>query len=174
MGQFSNYPVASKADYADATTFLIQNSNGDTKLASLEDLGANFFCGVKCARLTIASADVLTLDTTPIQIIAAQGAGTVIEVISGFVSIDFNTTAYSTSTDLIVETAGATKPQLEGIGALNCPSSLIPKFTPVDGQDKGSLVINAAVNVSVPTASGNPTAGDSDIEVFVYYRVINI
>lgn len=38
MGQFSNYPVATSSDYANATTFLIQNADGETKLADLGTL----------------------------------------------------------------------------------------------------------------------------------------
>jgi hypothetical protein len=47
------------------------------------------------ASVTIASADVLQLNSTPIEIVAAPGAGYAIEVVSASVKIDFNSAAYA-------------------------------------------------------------------------------
>lgn len=134
--------------------------------------------GIECiqgtAKLTIASADVLTLNTTPITIVAAQGAGTVIEVLSAFVSIDFNTTAYATNVGLQVITSGADEPQFTSLTALNASVTSHRKlgvdstFAATDTQ----IIENAALQVKVPT--GNPTAGNSGITVYVTYRIITL
>jgi hypothetical protein len=127
---------------------------------------------VKEASLTIPSADVLTLNSTPIDIVPAQGVGTAIEVISASVKIDFNTTAYATNTVIMLITDTATSQQSNA--NINATSNQIGKFrnTEVGSPSLTQLIENKALNVFVDT--GNPTAGDSDITVYVTYRVITI
>ena len=127
--------------------------------------------GIECiqgtAKLTIASADVLTLNTTPITIVAAQGVGTVIEVLSAFVSIDFNTTGYATNTTLQVVNNLTSDPQFDGdvLGALSSENlTLTPSLS--------SLTENQDLVVSV--ATNDPDSGDSDITVYVTYRIIKL
>lgn len=173
MGRFTQYPAASKADYTDATTFLIANEDGEIKQASLEGLSSLYGCDIRCASLTIASADVLQLNSTPQTIVAAQGSGTVIEVVSAFVKIDFNSAAYATNTDINVVCSGATQSQFKD-NVLAASVSTVRKLLPTSGLSATDtqLISNASLLVSVGT--GDPTTGDSDIEVFVLYRVITV
>jgi len=134
--------------------------------------------GVECiqgtAKLTIASADVLTLNTTPLTIVAAQGVGTAIEVISASVKIDFNTTAYATNVSLALVSVGANNPQLRSLTALNATVNSIRRLA-VDSTFGGAdtqIIENAAIVVAAET--GNPTAGDSDITVYITYRIITL
>ena len=127
---------------------------------------------IKSASLTIASADVLTLNTTPIEIVAAQGVGKYIEVISASVNIDFNSVAYATNTTLQLINSGSTVEQFAS-PTLDASIAQIANFsaaTPSAAQVQ--LTANTALNVSVK--SGDPTAGDSDITVYVLYRVVTI
>jgi len=168
MGRFTQYPAASTADYADATTFLIANEDGVIKQASLEALRSTFFCNTLCASLVIPSSEVLQLNSTPQVIVSAQGAGTVIEVVSAFVKVDFNSAAYATNTDLQLMTSKGSINLARNTGILLSTSSAIKSFAVTEGD----IIENADLEVTVRT--GNPTAGDSDIEVFVLYRVINV
>jgi hypothetical protein len=60
--------------------------------------------GIECiqgtAKLTIATADVLHLNTTPIEIVAAPGAGYAIEVISASMKMVYVSATYATNTSL--------------------------------------------------------------------------
>lgn len=172
MARFTQYPAASIGDYADATTFLIANSDGEIKQASLEGLRSNFGCDIQCASLLIPSADVLQLNTTPQTIVAAQGAGTVIEVVSAFANIDFNSVAYATNIDMQLITETAIDEQ--ALAEINATVSQIGKFrlTHISAPSSTQLLDNQALTVTVLT--GNPTAGDSDITVYVLYRVITL
>lgn len=127
---------------------------------------------IKSASLTIASADVLQLNSTPLTIVSATGAGTAIEVISASVSIDFNTTAYATNTKLVIG-SGGNKHYLE-LDCLNATVSTIRKLVDVavTGTTDTSIVNNSGAGISV--FGGDPTAGDSDITVYVLYRVITL
>lgn len=174
MAQFTQYPAADPSDYANATTFLIANTDGIIKQASLEGLRSQYGCDVQCASLTIPTAEVLALHSTPQTIVSAQGVGTAIEVVSAFVKIDFNSAAYATNVGIGLIDSGADEPQLVSLTALNSSVSSIRKlgvdstFAAADTQ----IIENADLQVYTPT--GDPTTGDSDIEVFAFYRVINL
>ena len=133
--------------------------------------------GIECiqgtAKLTIASADVLTLNTTPIEIVAAPGAGYAIEVISASMKMVYVSATYVTNTSLELITAGATNSQASTV--IKNSASTIRRFadaTTLASATATQLVENAALNVTV--ASGDPTAGDSDITVYVTYRIITL
>ena len=143
-------------------------NQADGVLWSRDDNGVTCLGG--SASLTIASADVLTLNSTPLTIVGAV-AGYAIEVVSASVKIDFNTTAYATSTDINVVCSGATQSQLKD-DVLASTVSTIRKLLPVTGLSATDtqIIQNSALLVSV--GSGDPTAGNSDITVFVNYRLI--
>jgi hypothetical protein len=133
--------------------------------------------GIECiqgtAKLTIATADVLHLNTTPIEIVASPGAGYAIEVISASMKMVYNSATYATNTSLELLTAGATNSQASTV--IKNSASTIRRFadaTTLASATATQLVENAALNVTV--ASGDPTAGDSDITVYVTYRIITL
>ncbi len=173
MGQFSNYPVASSSDYDDATTFLIQNEDGETKLADLETLKSTFFCETLCATVTIPTAEVLTLSTTPVEIVAAQGAGTAIEVISAVVKLDFNSAAYTTQNEIRLITTGATVQHCD-VEILDATVTTTRKLVVIEatGTTDTQIIENAALLVK--SYAGDPFVGDSDIQVWVYYRILSV
>lgn len=171
MARFTQYPAATDpTDYTDATNFLIESPDGDIKLASLEGL-STFFCSTYCASVTIPSADVLTLNSVPIEIVSAQGAGTAIQVMSASFKMVYGTTQYATNYNIQLLTSGAIVQQAE-VEGLNASVSNIRAFeiSHTNVPTGTQIIENAALNVTVET--GNPTAGDSDITVYVYYRVI--
>jgi len=173
MGQFSAYPAAVEADYVNATTFLIQNADGDTRLGNLELLKSAFLCDIRCAYITIPTAEVLTLNTTPVEIVPAPGVGYAIEVISVSMKMVFVSAAYAANTTLQAITSGATVSQFEG-NVLDASVSKQAKLSLVEasGATSTQIIENAAVNMKAKT--GDPTTGDSDIQVFVLYRILAV
>jgi hypothetical protein len=123
------------------------------------------------ASLTIASADVLTLNTTPLTIVGAV-AGYAIEVVSASVKIDNPSAPYATNVVLELICSGATERQATSLSALNASVTSVRRlaidstFTATDIQ----LIANADLLVKVQT--GDPTGGDADITVYVNYRLI--
>ena len=128
------------------------------------------FCIGGNTELTIASADVLHLNGTPLTIVSAV-SGYSIEVISASVKIDFSTTAYATNTFIQLITNGATTAQY-GAGIINATVATTKKLPEISTTTTTTtqLIANADLHVSVKT--GDPTAGDSDITIFVNYRLI--
>ena len=174
MGQFSNFPAATDSDYTTDATFLLQNTDGDTLLANLDDLNKNFFGDIKVVNLTVTTAQILALNSTPIELIAAQGAGKTIEIISASTKLVYVSAAYATNTNLQLLTSGATNAQFDDGKVLTATVSTHWKFEalqPTSATDT-QLIENAAVNVTVET--GDPITGDSNIEIFALYRVLDV
>jgi hypothetical protein len=126
---------------------------------------------VRQASLTITTAQVLALNSTPLTIAAAPGAGFAIDVLSASMKMTYNSIAYTTNIQLELFTTGATAPQVFWASSLGLSSSAITRSQNTSGS-ANQLIENAALTVTV--ATGDPTAGDSDITVYVSYRIITL
>ena len=164
--------VPSSNDHTDGTWIATDIYKGelffnqaDGVLWSRDDSGV--ICLGGSASLTIASADVLTLNTTPLTIVPAAGVGTFIELISASVYIDFNTTPYATDKSLYLFQDTATESMASNSNALGATSTVLSGFIKEEGANS---LENTPVKVKSLTT--DPTAGDSDITVFVKYRII--
>ncbi len=124
------------------------------------------------ASLVIASADVLTLNATPLLLIAAPAAGIHIHVIKSSVKVTFNTTAYAANMHIDIYTDTAVIQQERISSCLNATVTRTSQGQPqaISAATDTQLIGGKAVYVKVPT--GNPTTGDSDIEVFVSYKLV--
>ena len=168
--------VPSSNDHTDGTWISTDIYKGelffnqaDGVLWSRDDNGVTCLGG--SASLTIASADVLTLNSTPLTIVGAV-AGYAIEVVSASVKIDFNSAAYATNVGLELICSGATERQAVSNTALNASVTSVRRLA-IDSTVAAAdtqLIANADLLVQVP--KGDPTTGDSDITVYVNYRLI--
>lgn len=152
--------------YNQADNILYTRSDAGIKVVS----GNDCVC-IKEASLTIASADVLQLNSTPLDIVAAK-SGVIIDPIDATVTIDYGTTPYDTNVglQLIQDNGGSFKPILSSLTVLNASTSVTRKLSIASSFAAGDsqLLVNTALQVYVP--SGNPLNGDSDITVKVLYR----
>ena len=128
------------------------------------------FCIGGTAELTIASADVLTLNSTPLTIVSAV-SGYAIEVVSASVKLDFNTTAYGTTAAILLKTTGASNRQAEVV-VLDATVSTIRNFTTFQATIATDVQMVTNADLTVEAKANNPITGDSDITVFVNYRLI--
>lgn len=126
------------------------------------------------ASLTIPAASVLTLNATPLTIVAAPGSGKYIEVISASSSMTFVSAAYATNTTLRLINDGATIPQLQDTAILLSSVTKNTKFKDVTSAAAGQTQIITNTALKVDVATGNPTAGDSILIVKVVYRIVTI
>ena len=128
---------------------------------------------VQYAEVEISAAEILALFTTPKELVAAPGAGKILEFISLLLAYDWNTTAYTigTATDLQVKYTDAA-------GAAVSTTEAVTGFLDGVADDLRSLdklevsvtpVVNAALVLTLAVA--NPTLGDSPIHAKVAYRV---
>ena len=176
MARFTQYPAASTGDYAEATTFLIANEDGEIKQASLEGLRDTFGTGIKVATLTIPSADVLTANGTPVPFGLTVPSGYAPRVLALDGKMVYGTTPYATNGICGVRCTGSTSLQSAWVanaflfGTVS-RYAIAENVTP-DGITDTQLIDGADLEFYVET--GNPTAGDSDIELTVVYRLVEV
>lgn len=126
----------------------------------------------KRIKISIPSANVLNSFSVPILAISAPGAGYHIRVTSCSSKLTFNSVAYATMVDLVIYTDTANNVQYLIQGALNGT---------VTGNKLG--VINSAIYAAdtqlisnkaiyIEASGANPTAGNSDIVVYLSYEIV--
>ncbi len=119
---------------------------------------------------TFTSLEILSMNSSPVSLIAAPGAGNVIVIHENVMySYDFITTAYATNDDPILRYSAG---QTIGISAFNLLSQGQDTFTTVSSsntQTNSANVDNLAVEMFVQT--GDPTLGDSTFKIIFFYSI---
>jgi hypothetical protein len=136
-----------------------------------EDLGSTSGSDIiKHVKATIPSASILTAFTTPVTLISAQGSGTMIEVVSLSGFYDYNSVAYATNTTIDFGYTGATSLTSLG-GILNSTNDKYFTWN-LSFSTISQDISNKSFVFSVQT--GNPTAGNSPLYLYLTYRVITL
>jgi len=120
--------------------------------------------------VTITSPQLLNIFTSPVTLIPSPGLTKTIEVVSMTDKLIFNTTAYAGHQTLIVTTATATDPQAVGT-VLNQNANC--KHLMINTAPGGQTQLLANQPLIATTQAGNPTTGDSSIELHIYYRIVD-
>lgn len=125
--------------------------------------------GIKVAEVTIPSAQVLTLNGTPVEIVPAPGAGRANLIILVAASIAYVSAAYATNTTLTVGHAGVGATFTSFLA--NTSSKIV-----ANGATFAAAATTAAQNAAITAtvSSGNPATGDSPVTVTVVYTTINL
>jgi len=150
--------------------------NGTVTLAKLEASLQAFFANSALEfyeEIVIPSASVLTLFTTPVTIVAAQGAGASIIVKRATMSVDFNSIAYTTNgiVELACDGAGAAQAISGANNGLFASVSRESNIAVNSAATVGQSVIIPNTALVVRVATADPAAGNSDITVRVWYSI---
>ncbi len=132
----------------------------------------NMFNAATTTKVTLSAAQMLAIYTTPIELIAAPGAGKIIELISVSARNNFNTTAFDVAhaSGLHVGTLTGTEAQGSINQAFcNSASSLIESQTINAG-----ATIDENEAISVWATVSDPTVGDGTIDVYITYRTVTL
>lgn len=120
--------------------------------------------------VAIATAAVLTLNSTPVSLIPAPGAGKVIVVDSVVAKVVFNSIAYTGANNVEIRyTDGSGVKATADITAATLNAASGTLFYNAVGA-AGVPAANAAIVAVVPSA--NPAAGNSPLVLNVAYRVV--
>ena len=128
---------------------------------------------VRYAEVEISAAEILDLFATPKTLVAAPGAGKLLEFISLLLAYDWGTVAYTIGTagDLQVKyTDGSGVAVSTTRAATGFLDAVADTLSSLDKLEATVIpAVNAPMVLTVATAS--PTAGDSPIHAKVAYRV---
>jgi hypothetical protein len=156
----------------DSNTVYSENVVADNITLNGKDLQEVFNDVLINATINIPSADVLTLFTTPYLLIDSPGAGYFIQVLTASCKVDFNTTAYTVSTTLNIYTDTATRVQHSLNNALNASLSRIGASAQQGINNPADTQLISDKAVYLQTQIGNPLLGDSDIVIYLSYKII--
>jgi len=126
--------------------------------------------GIYFVKKQVSSAEVLTLQSSPFEFIAAPGVGNMIQIVGHpTVEVVFNTTAYATSLDVFLNTNGAPRKLYDETNILGATTDDIRTMNHILANSANQMLKNASVQLS---SGVDPTAGDSIIIVRAFYRII--
>jgi len=121
------------------------------------------------SQVTLTTAQVLALNSTPITIVGAI-SGKEIQIVSASAHLKYNSATYATNVNLVLKSSSAASMEYQGKYDISYASDVLGSFELTGLQ--ANIVTGDALVATV--TSGNPTAGDSDIVVDVLYRVTDL
>jgi len=162
--------AANKINIDKISTSIATDTGSTTKLPTVAAVEAALTAStsVLTAKVTLSSAEILALFTTPKQLIAAPGAGKIIVPLAVSYRLNFNSIAYTTNLNLRLRMNG-TLTQNSGILGLGATSY---SLQPLAGGAYSADITNTALTIDV--ATGNPAAGNSTMDVYVTYTIVTL
>ena len=154
------------------TDIVSQLMSGDATLSGAGALTISLGLNVYVSKVLIPTASVLTGNTIPVAIVAAQGAGKIIDPLACIETLTFNTTPYATNGTSQLRHNTATDACMNlGSSFLFGTKTALMSNVAINAVTDTQLLANQALMWEVGT--GDPTAGDSSVTVYVVYRVID-
>jgi hypothetical protein len=118
---------------------------------------------IQTIKVTVTSAEILDAYDTPVELIPAPPAGFYIDPISIVYRFDYDSTPYATNTNSFIT-----------FGIQNVSSKI--DLTIADS-DMGKVELNGegfSGAMEFRVKDGNPTAGDSDLIIFITYQLVEL
>ncbi len=160
----------------DGTTANSVPMSGDATIDATGKVTISSSGVVQTVAIPVSSAAILALNATPAIAVAAQGANKVIQVISASVYLIYNSIPYDTFGVLRLITETATNPQCvwSNVGVLygTVTKMAAATISTISGGTETQIIANKGLYIDVET--GDPLNGNSDIVVYVTFRVIDI
>lgn len=177
VNELNTYAVGCFLLQRDITTnFLLvvwKNTAASSAVEPVWTLQSSSVGAVTAAKVSLTSAQILALNGTPIQLLAAPAAGTVYQILGVMGRINFLTAAYATNTELDVIDATSSDILFSDASSLLAATStkvavLTPK-TPAAG-----TIVTAAGAINAKVATGNPITGAGSVDLYLTYRTITL
>ncbi len=148
---------------------------GQTRVISAADRDVDLDHAVQRAFVTIATAAVKTLNATPVQLVAAPGAGKYIEAVSIHWWLDFATVGYDAAAvgDTLEAkyTNGAGAAVVDAVAGNAIGAAAADYHVTVQAVPEVIPVANAAIVAHINVGEWFAAAGDSPLKAEVFYRV---
>ena len=156
----------------DALTQILarDNATGEIKYRAVSSISG----AVASATVSINSAEVLNINSSPKEIIAAPGASKFIKVIAIVGYLDFNTAAYATNfqLDFRYNNTGTSITSTAWNIAQSEDKLFRFALQPTATGEAVAVLVNQPITLSCST--GNPTTGDGTLKVYISYEIVDL
>lgn len=126
---------------------------------------------VETAKVSLSSAQILNSFTTNIQLIAAPRANKFIDVHSIVIKYNYITSQYATNTSATIYVGTSTYPICNNID-INFTENTLEKLSVIDNIAPLADLANKPLIYEAIT--GNPTAGDGTIDIYITYQILDL
>lgn len=155
---------------------IVFDANGDTNKVVFNDAVAqanenNGSLKIKSASVTIPSAQVLTLNSSPVTIVSGV-SGKILVLVSAIFRATYNSATYATNTDIELRHTGSSSELTTAVAKLGFTANSINQWSIKADPAADQLISGANIEAFVQT--GNPTTGDSDITIDVKYYEMDV
>lgn len=163
------FPQATTINDADSAVGLQGGANTEYPFSLIK----NYINAPVTVKVSLSSAEILSLSTVPKTLIAAPGAGKFINVLSVAFRLNFNSVAYATNTTLRLE-IGSFNPI---VGTNTIIASSTTDFivcSPTQSLEVSGSPdwVNTLLRAKILTA--NPTAGNSTLDIYISYNILTL
>lgn len=125
---------------------------------------------IERVEVTLTSAQIKALFTTPVVLVPAPGAGRYIQILSITGKLKYGTVAYTGANAVELRYTDGSGTKVTGDLAAAWLNATANRVDTAIATAQTNITANAPVVVAVPTA--NPGAGDSTVQFDVLYRVV--
>lgn len=168
--RISTLNTASSLELTDDTVLVINTPAGVTKKTTWGELRAATSClCVSWVKMEIPTAEVLTLNSTPIAFGITVPSGYYLQPISAIVKSTYAGTPYATNTSMRIRAVGSSVWLF--VFDLNYTAD---QFTQLAYSSLAAVEFIEGVDLEVYVNTGDPTAGDSDIDLYITYVLMPI
>lgn len=124
-------------------------------------------------KTTMSSADILNLGTTPVIPTMTVPTGYAVQILDICGRLNYNTTPYATNTTInIVFSTAVGQSVWQSANILGDTSNVIRRFVKTSGS--GAEVIIPNDPLVITCVAGNPTAGNSTVDVYITYTLVQL
>ena len=132
---------------------------------------------LKVATVSLSAANIIGMNASPVEIVAAPGAGKIILVDQFLMSFTYGTTQFTGGGDYRIEYGGVTGTNIMSVAGdanvIKAAANDLEFFGNVAASQVYSLShINSAVNIT--NAGAAFADGDGTLKIFIRYRVITL
>lgn len=149
---------------------IIPGIQGGEKIGFSPEILAEVIGSTITVKVHLSSAQILSLDSVAIDIVAAPGAGKMIRPLSAVFNLVYNSIQYATSGSIGLRLGSA------GVGPST--SIITQNQNSMDFKNPASVTLNGSIDTGNSPlqiiATSSVTTGNSTMDVYVTYIVINL
>ncbi len=155
---------------------LVPDVSSDTGYTSCKIKPSSVGGDMLSIKVNLTAAQIKTLFSVPVELIPTPGAGKVIEVVSAFGKLNYNSVAFDGGSSLLLKIDTANQPQFDDMGSAlhTSTANSILKFeiyASVSANDK-QLVSDKALMAAFDNADS--VNGNSTMDLYITYKIVTL